>query len=176
MPTYQNRSGQIVSFGEYQFAPFETKKINKNIYHESPVFQVSEDPKYIPYETIIKSGTTSSTSKIFIHNHSFVIKVDDGFPEDHEFYDYTILPAHSNDNNSLLKLGIYATVGPQDVEKDAHLARIIYFVKNYGTWLSLINGFDVVPQQLIDIYYELVFIRILAFSGQGTVDISIKPY
>ena len=82
MPTYENRTGVMTTFGEYQFAPFEKKKINRNIYIQPPVVQIDKEPQFNPYNLIISSGTLGSESDPFMHNHSLVIRIDDKFPED----------------------------------------------------------------------------------------------
>lgn len=171
MPTYKNRTGVITTFGEYQFAPFEKKQINRNIYTESPVVQLDKNPEYVPYKLLLQNAINGSECDPFIHNHSLVIRIDDKFPEDF----YIDSTSNINADNSTLELGVYATIGQYDIKNTYQLIRIIPFTKKYGNWIANEFGSERIPQMLIDTYYEVIYLKVLSFSG-SSVDISVKPY
>lgn len=169
MPKYQNRSGEIVTIGEFVWAPFEIREIKRNLFIRSPIVMIDSEPKYIPYEIIIPNGSTESEP--FLHQHSKIIRLDSGnFPNDDNFYNSSS-PSGSGNGNA--KIGVFVTVGPPEVKADYHLNRIIRFINNNGKWMPENPGDDRLPQHLIDIEYEVVYLKILEGSG---LEVSIKPY
>ena len=175
MPKYQNRSGEIVTFGEYQFAPFETRLIKRNIYRQPPVMFEDKNPEYNPYIMKMTQVQAGATCLPFLHNHSFILRIDDQFPPD--FYDFNAQIPVINNNGSTLKISIYVTVSDYHIKPAYQLMRVVPFTKKYSHWVADVPGSDHIPQGLLDMEYEVVYIELSETNpSKLAVDVSIKPY
>lgn len=171
MPKYQNRSGHMVEMGEYVWAPFETKVSKMNLYFEPPIIKIDDEPKNIPYEMIIEGAVTNSVSTPFLHQHSRIIRIDDKFPDIYN----DDSKVNSNADGSKISIGIFATVGPFEKNSSYQLIRIMNFTKQFGEWIADTPEESRIPQQLLDVDYEVIYLKVLAFNG-SKVDISLKKY
>lgn len=171
MPKYQNRSGSMVEIGEYVWAPFETKVSKMNLYYEPPIVKIEDEPKNDPYELVIEGAVVNSVSKPFLHQHSRIIRIDDKYPDIYSDDE----KVNSNSNGSTVKIGIFATAGPFEKNSSYQLIRIMSFTKQFGEWIADTPEDGRIPQQLLDIDYEVIYLKVLQISG-SSVDISLKKY
>lgn len=173
MPRYKNRSGQVHTFGEFSFAPFEEKNIPQNVLIAPPVFLVSDEPKFMPYKHVIENGTTNSKSLPFQLFHSLFIRIDDKLPDFYEDEDDDVV--NSNPDGSTLTLGLFITVGPPDKEFTYELVKLYKFTKQFGKWIIDGDGGQLLRTQQLDMYYEVAYIQIMETTA-SSVDVSLKYY
>lgn len=173
MPTYQNRSGEIVTVGEDMFAPFEVKKMKRPVLIEGTSVVLTDiAPLYNPYEIVIKSGKLNSKSKPWVHTNSKIIRVDTKFPE----ADFTKeISSTPNNSGTSLTLGLFGTVGIPTNLSTYQLLRTFKFITKSGFWCPETSNDFKIPVQILDRDKEVFYLQILELSG-STVDISLKNF
>ena len=170
MPTYQNRSGQMVTVGDWSFSPGEKKQVNQyiNIVDHPNIFKISEDPDIANDWAIIFSNLemTSNMSR-FIHGRiSLVVSIRDVTGcSDGDVIELVAFSGITDRVNEMVPVKTFTFT--RKTCKDENGNATPYWFPKDGFRLS---------QQLIDSNYEMIAFQVTSFTGDGKVNVLIKSY
>lgn len=174
MPTYQNRSGQQISVGDFTFSGGEKKPIHQKyleIADYPTIVKISEDPfidnTFITVFTDIGSSSSLKMSRQFNFQHSTILKVVDG-------------SSQPNDGE-IVEICCFA--GITDNVRDSMIIKRIKFTRHIGYdefggqfsfWEP--DSFPKIIQQQIDVYSELTSYLVSIPPASGSINLMIKYY
>lgn len=173
MPTYKNKSSQMVSVGEFTFSPGEEKPVNQQyLLPISPIVKTSETPEIInPFKLIFQNiDSKTSMSMMFNLRHTMILKVTDGDVSGSVGDNITITAFAGITDNIVDFIPInsftFKRMEFQTFEGDD------LFLWGVDPILSIPK----INPQLVDKVSEFITLQITDFSGSGQINVYYKAF
>lgn len=171
MPTYQNRSGQLVTVGDWSFSPGEKKPVHQyiNVTDHPEIVKIDDlppisNPFFILFPNI---GGPSNMSRMFHGRISLVLGVRDGTigGQDNDIVEVTAFAGITDKVSEMLPVKTFKFT--RKTWKDEAGNATSYWIPEKDFRLA---------QQLVDSNYEIIAFQVTSFTGSGNINVLIKSY